>query len=280
MFTGRARRFFSTARPESGLRFSALPPFPGTSSPVLFIRVGSPLHQGKPAFFSSVREPSFVDHRHRRSVGFLQRDAETWACFLVTFRDRGGRWHGYFSFRPRDGEAEEDEIRTADIFLEDSESEIDQKARSLGRPLLSGLLASALHTRERMDDTSPRLRRWFRTMLKENSQGIAGDWPEGEEEMDLAKLRSLYASYRLDQVCHFIALVRPEDFQEAVDRILEGAAVDFSARDRLQFAMIVVEFIENLLELPPFEVWAEDFMAHRTDYALYAHTLHREGRLP
>ena len=221
-----------------------------------------------------------MDHRHRRSVGFLQRDAETWACFLVTFRDRGGRWHGYFSFRPRDGEAEEDEIRTADIFLEDSESEIDQKARSLGRPLLSGLLASALHTRERMDDTSPRLRRWFRTMLKENSQGIAGDWPEGEEEMDLAKLRSLYASYRLDQVCHFIALVRPEDFQEAVDRILEGAAVDFSARDRLQFAMIVVEFIENLLELPPFEVWAEDFMAHRTDYALYAHTLHREGRLP
>jgi hypothetical protein len=32
--------------------------------------------------------------------------------------------------------------------------------------------------------------------------------------------------------------------------------------------------------LPPFEVWAEDFMEHERDYALYSHTLHREGRLP
>ena len=27
-------------------------------------------------------------------------------------------------------------------------------------------------------------------------------------------------------------------------------------------------------------VWLEDFLAHPTGYQLYAHTLHREGRLP
>lgn len=194
------------------------------------------------------------------------------------------RWHGYFSFRPKDGELADDEVRTADIFLERSESEIDQKARSLGRPLLAGLLASAIHTREKEDGGSPRLRRWFRKMLAENSRELAGEWPEGEAEaegsLDLTQLRSLYASYRLDQVCHFIALLQPEDFQGAVDRILEGKPFDFRARDQLQFSMMVVEFIEGHLPLPPFETWAEDYMAHQGEYALYAHTLHREGRLP
>ncbi len=225
-----------------------------------------------------------MDRLRRRSVGFLEREGETWACFLVTSRGPGGRWHGYFSFRPKDGELEEDEVRTADIFLEASESEIDRKARGLGRPLLSGLLASALHTREKAEGASPRLRRWFRSMLAQNSMDLAGSWPRGGEgengEVSLPQLRSLYASYRMDQVCHFIALVQPEEFQVAVDRVLEGKSFDFAAKDRLQFAMMVVEFIETHLPLPPFEVWAEDFLAHRMDYALYAHTLHREGRLP
>jgi hypothetical protein len=224
-----------------------------------------------------------LDRIRRRSVGFLDQDGETWACFLVTFQDQVNRWHGYFSFRPKDGELDDDEVRTADIFLEGSESEIDQKARGLGRPLLSGLLASALHTRERTEEGSPKLRRWFRKMLAENSQELVGDWPEGqedEEDFDLTKLRSLYASYRLDQVCHFIALVQPEDFQGAVDRILEGEAFDFGAKDLLQFSMMVVEFIEDHLPLPPFEEWAKDYLAHQNDYALYAHTLHRAGRLP
>jgi hypothetical protein len=44
--------------------------------------------------------------------------------------------------------------------------------------------------------------------------------------------------------------------------------------------MMVVEFIDLHLPLPTFEVWAEDFLAHQEDYALYSHTLHREGRLP
>jgi hypothetical protein len=202
----------------------------------------------------------------------------------VTFLGLDHRWYGYFSFRPKHGEGLDDEVRTADIFREASEEEIRQKARALGRPLLSGLLASALHTRSDGLGASPKLRRWFRKMLSENSRGLSGDWAPGENEvtsdLDLGKLHSLYASYRLDQVCHFIALVQPDDFEEAVNQILEGQPLDFGSRDILQFAMMVVEFIDLHLPLPPFEVWAEDFMAHQRDYALYSHTLHREGRLP
>lgn len=224
-----------------------------------------------------------LDPLRRRSVGFLENEGESWACFLVTFQDQSLRWHGYFSFRPKDGDLEEGEVRTADIFLEETETEIDQKARGLGRPLLKGLLASALHTREKELENSPELRRWFRRMLAQNSQEVAGGWAETEddsEQLELGQLQSLYASYRLDQVCHFIALVRPEDFEEAVDKILEGRPFDFGAKDLLQFSMMVVEFIEGHLPLPPFEAWAEDFLAHRADYALYTHTLHRAGRLP
>jgi hypothetical protein len=236
----------------------------------------------KPVTVLRSRSSPIFDRVRRKSVAFLEREGETWACFLVTFRSQDGLWNGYFSFRPKDGELEEDEIRTADIFREASEGEIDHKARGLGRPLLSGLLSSALHAREGPEP--PRLRRWFRSMLAENSQGLAGDWPWWENgpepELDIAKLRSLYASYRLDQVCHFIALVKPEDFEEAVTSILEGRTMDFGSKDLLQFAMMVVEFIENLLPLPPFEEWVGDFLAHQRDYALYSHTLHREGRLP
>ena len=225
-----------------------------------------------------------MDRLRRRSVAFLEREGETWACFLVTFLGQDRRWYGYFSFRPKDGELEEDEVRTAEIFQEVSEAEIDHKARGLGRPLLSGLLASALHTQERSNGGSPKLRRWFRNMLAENSKGLSGEWSvEGndtEEVLDVGRLQSLYSSYRLDQVCHFIALVQPEDFEEAVTRILEGKSIDFGSKDVLQFAMMVVEFIETLLPLPPFDLWAQDFLGHRTAYALYTHTLHREGRLP
>ncbi len=178
---------------------------------------------------------------------------------------------------------EEDEVRTADIFLEQTEAEIDQKARGLGRPLLKGLLDSAIHTREKALESSPELRRWFRQMLAENSQEMAGGWGQGEddsEQLELGQLQSLYASYRLDQVCHFIALVKPEDFEAAVDQILEGRPFDFGAKDLIQFSMMVVEFIETHLPLPPFEEWAEDFLANRASYALYTHTLHRAGRLP
>lgn len=222
------------------------------------------------------------DRHHRRSVGFIDREGESWACFLVTFQGDRGRWQGYFAFRPSDREtdSENDEIRTADIFLEDSEAEIDRKARGLGRPLLSGLLSSALHTREREDRDPPRLRRWFGEMLRTNSRELAGEWEEEEASVEgktLAELRSIYASYRLDQVAHFITLVEPADFQDAVSAILDGERFDFGARDRLQFAMMVVERIESLLPLPPFEVWAQDYLAHEEAYRLYTHSLHRSA---
>ncbi len=225
-----------------------------------------------------------VSRLRRRSVGFLDRDDESWACFLVTYRKEQHRWHGYLSFRRSDG-IEEDEIRTADIFLESSEAEIDRKARSLGRPLLSGLLASAVDARARRSGGSPELRRRFRRLLADSSRDLGGEWAAQATEEDpsgvpVPVLRSLYASYRMDQVAHLIALLRPADFQAAVDRILEDQSIDFSARDRLQFSMMVVERIEDLLPLPPFEVWVEDFLAHRDEYRLYAHTLHRARRLP
>ena len=226
---------------------------------------------------STVRE-------RRRSVAFLEHEGETWSCFLVTFPTDGAAWHGYFSFRPGNGEAAEDEVRTADIFIEASEAEIDQKARGLGRPLLGGLLASALHTRRNGEGGSSKLRLRFRELLAENAREISGDWTEGGRPSpsaeDLDGLRSLYASYRLDQVCHFISLVDPQNFEVAVDRILDGESVDFRASDRIQFAMMVVAHIEARLPLPPFEVWAQDFLRSPDAYRLYTHTLHREGRLP
>jgi len=238
-----------------------------------------------------------LDRLRRRSVGFLERDGSSWACFLVTYLGKERRWHGYFSFRPRDGGIEEDEIRTADIFIEASEEEIDRKARGLGRPLLAGLLASAIHTSEQSHGSTPRLRQWFREVLSRNSRELAEGWEEdgpgpGDDDprspssaaddagSEIARMRSLYESYRLDQVVHFICLVEPDHFRDAVDEILDGRPFDFGARDRLQFAMIVVEYIEKRLPLPPFEQWAEDFLEHGREYQLYAHTLHREGRLP
>lgn len=219
----------------------------------------------------------------RRSVAFLESQGDTWACFLVTFSGAAGRWHGYFSFRPSHGEVEEDEVRTTDIFIEDSEAEIHDKARALGRPLLAGLLESALYSAGE-NGLSPRLRGKFRSLLVRNSVDIAGAWSDKEappqEDHEVERLRSLYASYRLDQVAHFICLVDPEAFEQAVDTILDGDSVDFLTKDRMQYAMMVVDHIEGLIPLPDFGTWAADFLAKPETYRLYTHTLHREGRLP
>ena len=221
----------------------------------------------------------------RRSVAFLEKEGGSWACFLVTFADGTGNWHGYFSFRPAHGELAEDDVRTADIFIEPSEAEIHQKARSLGRPLLSSLLDSALHTARKGDGLGSGLRGRFRSLITENSAEISGDWvdPSGSEalaQLERHDLGSLYASYRLDQVAHFICLVEPDAFEAAVDDILEGESIDFAAGDRVQFAIMVVDHIERLLPLPDFETWASDFQRNPEAYRVYAHTLHREGRLP
>lgn len=200
----------------------------------------------------------------------------------MTFPSEANRWHGYFSFRPSHSEVEADEVRTTDIFLEASETAIHDKARSLGRPLLRGLLDSALHTAARVPGDEPHLRGRFRTLLAESSSELAGaDGVGVAASVDRTPdLRSLYESYRLDQVCHFICLVDPDDFDGAVDRILDGASIDFRSRDRVQFARMVVDYIEERLPLPDFESWVADYTARPDTYRLYAHTLHRGGRLP
>ena len=228
-------------------------------------------------------EHALIDRARQRSLGFLEWDGETWACFLITFQGRDQQWHGHLAFRPRDSEGNVDKVRTADIFIEACESDIDQKARGLGRPLLRALLSSALHAHQRDKAASPKLRKWFRTLLSENSQEMAAAARaclDDPSNADVAELRSLYASYRLDQVCHFIALLKPDDFESAVDRILEGQAVDFGEKDRLQLAMMVVEYVESRIPMPPFEVWTAGFLANQEEYLPYAHTLHRERRLP
>ena len=262
-----------------------------TTSPRTTATLRKYLATGAPAQASSVvrsaNTPSTILPEHRRSVAFLESHGDTWSCFLVTVPEVGGTWHGYFSFRPSHGEVGDDEVRTANIFIEDSEAAIYEKARSLGRPLLAGLLDSALYTAAG-DGGNPRLRGRFRSLLRQSAVEIAGDWSgerprrvEGQAEAkELDRLRSLYASYRLDQVAHFICLVELRAFEHAVDTILHGESVDFLARDRMQYAMMVVDHIERLLPLPDFQTWAEDFLAKPETYRLYTHTLHREGRLP
>jgi len=227
-------------------------------------------------------ERALVNRSRQRSLGFLQWEDATWACFLVTFLGRDHQFHGHLSFRPRDCEGDADHFRTADIFIEASEAEIDRKARGLGQPLLQALLSSAAHTHQEHADSPPKGRRWFRNLLSQNSRELKATTQHlnPSSQMDTGELRSLYASYRLDQVCHFIALLEPESFEIAVDSILEGQPIDFGSKDRLQLAMIVVAYIESRIPMPPFEVWADDFLGNQDEYLLYSHTLHREGRLP
>lgn len=199
--------------------------------------------------------------------------------FLATYVGDDGRWRGFFTFRTGAEGLEGQEIRTADLFVEPAESEVDARARGLGRPLLLSLLESALHTHERRSGASPDVRRWFRQLLASRSEELVT--PLGPvEEPSLSHLRSLYDSYRMDQVAHLIALVDPEDFRVVVDRVLDGREIDFRASDRLQLAMLVVQELERRLPLPPFEIWVEDYMARPETYQRYSYELHREQRLP
>jgi len=220
---------------------------------------------------------------HQRSVGFIQAEGQRWSCFLITTRTGMSTWRGHFTFRPcaPEGSPSGDteipvagpgwlipggaEVRTADIFVEESEGEIDRKARAMGRPLLAGLLASALHVRRQAPGS---LGEPIRELLTDR-----------RDDPDDPRLASRYASYRLDQVAHLIALTDPADFETLVARVLEEVPVDFSTRDRTQLAMMVVERLEALLPLPPFEVWVLDYLADPAVYRLYAHRLHRQGIL-
>jgi hypothetical protein len=215
----------------------------------------------------------------RRSFGFLERGGDRWSVFLATYAGSDDRWRGYFTFRTGAVGLEGAEIRTTDVFVEDSEAEVDVRARGLGRPLLLSLLESALHTYERHRGTPPDVSRWFRQLLAKRSEALV-QAPGDASEPTLSHLRSLYDSYRIDQVSHLIALIGPARFTSFVEAVLEGREIDFRASDRLQLAMLVVQELERHLPLPPFEAWAEDYLSRPDEYHRYSHVLHREQDLP
>ncbi|MGH7443313.1 MAG: hypothetical protein ACREKM_00480, partial [Longimicrobiales bacterium] len=213
-----------------------------------------------------------------RSFCFLERSGERWTAFLITYAHGPAQWRGYFTFRSASVEAEDGEIRTADLFVEPSESEVDQRARGLGRPLLRALLDSALETHERRRGFSPDLHRWFREMLAQSAADRRQRRPIGAQAAHaptLGELRTLYESYRVDQVAHLIALLDAEHFRELVEVLLDGRRVDFRARDRFQLAMSIVQDLESRLPLPPFEVWTADYLAQPDVYRRYAEALQR-----
>lgn len=239
--------------------------------------MSSPTHHGDGKL---VRSPPRGDEMLRtrcRSFCFLERAGARWTAFLITYQRRDGYWRGYFTFRSAVLEAEEGEIRTADLFVEESEAEVDQRARGLGRPLLTALLNSALETAERRRGFTPQLHRWFREVVSEQIPRVP---VSGDETSSLTELRSLYESYRLDQVMHLIALLEPDDFREVVEILLDGRRIDFRERDRFQLAMSVIQDLERRLPLPPFEIWVEDYLAHPDAYRRYAHDLQRGESLP
>lgn len=224
------------------------------------------------------RIPGGLGRERRRSFCFLERPAERWTVFLVTYPGTDGRWRGYFSFRSAVLAGEE--VRTADLWVEDSEAELDVRARGLGRPLIESLLDSALHAAERQRGFSQDMRSWFREVLAERSGQLSLEVPTTAADTSLSHLRSLYDSYRIDQVVHLIALIERDHFGELVEHLLEGRQIDFGTRDRLQLAMMVVRELELRLPLPPFEVWVEDYLADPKCYQMYSHQLHREASLP
>jgi hypothetical protein len=212
-----------------------------------------------------------------RSFCFLEREGARWTAFLITYLRPDGYWRGYFTFRSANVEATDGETRTADLFVEESEEDVDLRARGLGRPLLSALLNSALDTAERRRGYSPQLHRWFRDLLSERSNRRTS---ADSKAPGLAELRSLYESYRLDQVAHLIALLEPDQFRELVEILLDGRRIDYRERDRFQLAMNVVQDLERRLPLPPFELWVEDYLSHSDVYRAYAFALHRSDELP
>jgi hypothetical protein len=231
--------------------------------------------------FSSGDRPLLVpgDWRTRcRSFCFLEEGTRRWTVFLVTYPRGEGQWRGYFTFRSADYATDEGEIRTTDLFVEPTESGVDARARALGRPLLQALLQSALHTYERRQ-ASADYNRWFRELLAARSVERAPNGQASAASPSFEQLRSKYESYRTDQVSHLIALIAPANFRALVESLLAGRVIDFQASDRFQLAMTVVQELERRLPLPPFEIWAKDYLAHALEYDRYSEALH-QGALP
>ena len=215
----------------------------------------------------------------RPSFCFMERNGERWTAFLITYQHSDTQWRGYFMFRSATESAGTLEVRTADLFLERNEAAVDQRARGLGKPLLRALLDSSLSTHEQRQGASPQLHRWFRQELARSATQRQGAW-QWRDVPSLEQLRSLYDSYRLDQVAHLIALIDPADFRELVEILLAGRRIDFRESDRFQMAMSVVQDLERRLPLPPFEVWVADYLEHPGAYRQYTFDLHRGAELP
>lgn len=218
-----------------------------------------------------------LQQTHTHSFGSLDYEGHQWACYLVTYRTSHRRWCGYLAFEPREGSAGVEElngeaaVRTADLFIESDPGEIERRARSLGRPLLAGLLASA---QEVKTTSGARLRGWVETALEHRStDGVRRDELSTAE----APLRSQYATYRLDQLAHLVSLINDDDLEALVDTLLDAEPYAFRSQDRLQFAMLVVQKLEPLLPLPPYEVFAADYGAREAEYERYHHDLHSGG---
>ena len=74
--------------------------------------------------------------------------------------------------------------------------------------------------------------------------------------------------------------MEPEALEQLVDELLRGQRFEFGAKDRLQFAMIVVQRLEALLPLPPLEVFLDDYRRHSLEYDRYRHDLYTADELP
>jgi hypothetical protein len=215
-----------------------------------------------------------------RSFCFLEDGVRRWTVFLVTYPRADAQWRGYFTFRSADFESADGEIRTADLFVETTEAGVDTRARALGRPLVQALLESALHMFERKRGVSADYNRWFRELLAKRASELAPQAQRAAAQLTYEQMRSRYDSYRIDQVAHLIALIPPADFRVLTETLLEGRVIDFQARDRFQLAMIVVQELQQRLPLPPFEIWADDYLAHTEEHETYTHQLHNAPDLP
>jgi hypothetical protein len=227
---------------------------------------------------AATRAAALAARTRCRSFCFLEHEGEPWTAFLVTYVQTDGYWRGHFMFRSGLAAPESSEIRTADLFVETTEDAVDARARSLGRPLLQSLLQSAVHTSQQRRGVSRTYANWFRDLLSRSAQQHAED-AATDPARSLQRMKSLYESYRTDQVCHLIALTDPNHFRLLVEKLLDGREIDFRARDRFQLAMIVVHELEKRLKLPPFEVWLEDYVANTGAYETYSAALH-SGELP
>ena len=79
---------------------------------------------------ASPSQKPLTPRERRRSLGFLETNGASWACFLATFQATGSTWHGYIAFRPSHSELSSDEVRTTHIFLENSDCTLKPSRRT------------------------------------------------------------------------------------------------------------------------------------------------------